>query len=133
MIIKIFPTGIFGENTYLLIDEETKEAIIIDGGSNFDIINDEIEKLHATLKYILNTHAHFDHIIEEKDIQDRTGVPVYVHEDDKLLLESLNVQTAALGIPDVLPPANVITFNENSDLRLGGKKIKIGIKSYCCN
>lgn len=125
MIIKIFPTGIFGENTYLLIDEETKEAIIIDGGSNFDIINDEIEKLHATLKYILNTHAHFDHIIEEKDIQDRTGVPVYVHEDDKLLLESLNVQTAALGIPDVLPPANVITFNENSDLRLGGKKIKI--------
>lgn len=125
MIIKIFPTGIFGENTYLLADEETKEAIIIDGGSNFDIINDEIEKQNATLKYILNTHAHFDHIIEEKDIQDRTGVPVYVHEDDKFLLENLKVQTAALGIPEVEPPKNVITFNENSDLKIGNKKIKI--------
>ena len=47
MIIKIFPTGIFGENTYLLIDKATKDAIIIDGGSDFDIINDEIEKEKA--------------------------------------------------------------------------------------
>ena len=125
MIIKIFPTGIFGENTYLLVDEETKDAIIIDGGSNFDIINDEIEKQNANLKYVLNTHGHFDHIVEEKDIQDRTGVPVYVHEDDRFLFESLSVQTAALGIPDVQPAEKVTTFNENSDLRLGNKKIKI--------
>ena len=54
MIIKIFPTGIFGENTYLLVDEETKDAIIIDGGSNFDIIN--IHSLNG--ETLLNQYVH---------------------------------------------------------------------------
>lgn len=125
MIIKIFPTGIFGENTYLLIDKDTKDAIIIDGGSNFDIINDEIEKENANLKFILNTHGHFDHIVEEKDMQEKTGVPVYIHEDDKLLLDSLKLQTASFGIPSVEAPNNVITFNEDTELSFGNKKIKI--------
>ena len=48
-----------------------------------------------------------------------------MHEDDRFLFESLSVQTAALGIPDVQPAEKVTTFNENSDLRLGNKKIKI--------
>ena len=125
MIIKTFPLGLIGTNAYLLIDEETKEAIVIDLGGDFGVIQKELEKYGANLKYILNTHGHFDHIIEEKDIQDRTGVPVYIHEDDKFLLQNLTVQTAALGIPDVLPPKDVITFNENSILKLGNKTIKI--------
>ena len=94
MIIKTIPNGILQANTYVLIDEETKEAAIIDSGGEFEIINDALEKYGAKLKYILNTHAHFDHVMGEKEAQERTGLPVYVHEDDKILLENLKRQAA---------------------------------------
>ena len=63
--------GLIGTNAYLLIDEDSKEAAVIDLGGDFTPVKNEIEKQGAKLKYILNTHGHFDHIFGEKDAHDR--------------------------------------------------------------
>lgn len=88
MIIKTIPNGILQANTYVLIDEETKEAAIIDSGGEFEIINDALEKYGAKLKYILNTHAHFDHVMGEKEAQERTGLPVMFMKTTKSCLKT---------------------------------------------
>lgn len=75
MIIKTFPMGLIGTNAYLLIDEYSKEAAVIDLGGDFAPVKNEIEKQGAKLKYILNTHGHFDHIFGEKDAQSMTDAP----------------------------------------------------------
>lgn len=125
MIIKTIPNGILQANTYVLIDEETKEAAIIDSGGEFEIINDALEKYGAKLKYILNTHAHFDHVMGEKEAQERTGLPVYVHEDDKILLENLKRQAAFFRIGEAEAPENIKTFDENTIFKLGNQEIKV--------
>lgn len=126
MIIKTFPMGLIGTNAYLLIDEISKEAAVIDIGGDFSEISEEIEKSKANLKYILNTHGHFDHILGEKDVQEATGLPVYVHESDKYLVENLPEQLKRFGfVNNVLPPENIKTFTEKDIFKLGNEEIKV--------
>lgn len=125
MIINAIPNGVLSANTYVLVDEESKEAAVVDCGGEFEIINDALQKYDAKLKYILNTHAHFDHVLGEKDAQDATGVPVYVHEEDKYLLENLPKQISLYGFGDGEPPENIVTFNEDTIFKLGNEEIKV--------
>lgn len=126
MILKTFPLGLIGANSYLLIDEESKEAILIDLGGDFTQIKNELEKNNATLKFILNTHGHFDHIMGERDAQNIVDVPVFVHENDKNLVENLPKQLERFGfVENAEPPKNINTFTENDTFKLGGKEIKV--------
>lgn len=55
--------GMVGEtNCYIVQDEETKEAMVIDPGADVDKIIEMLDTLHANVKYILLTHCHGDHI-----------------------------------------------------------------------
>ncbi len=126
MIVKTFPLGLIGTNAYLLIDEESKEAVIIDLGGDYRAIKDELEKNNASLKYILNTHGHFDHILGEKDAQEVFDVPVYVHEEDKYLVQNLPKQLERFGFAEnALPPENLKTFTEKDTFKIGDKEIKV--------
>ena len=126
MILKTFPLGLIGANSYLLIDEESKEAILIDLGGDFTQIKNELEKNNATLKFILNTHGHFDHIMGERDAQNIVDVPVFVHENDKNLVENLPKQLERFGfVQNTEPPKNIKTFTENDTFKLGDKEIKV--------
>ncbi len=126
MIIKTFPLGLIGTNTYLLIDEESKEAVLIDQGGDFHPIKEELEKNNAELKYILNTHGHFDHIMGERDAQQVFKVPVYIHEDDKYLVENLPKQLERFGfVANYLPPENIKTFTQNDVFKIGNNEIKV--------
>lgn len=126
MILKTFPLGLIGANSYLLIDEESKEAILIDLGGDFTQIKNELEKNNATLKFILNTHGHFDHIMGERDAQNIVDVPVFVHENDKNLVENLPKQLERFGfVENAEPPKNINTFTENDTFKLGDKEIKV--------
>ena len=126
MIVKTFSLGLIGTNAYLLIDEESKEAVLIDLCGDYQAIKDELEKKNASLKYILNTHGHFDHILGERDAQEVFGVPVYVHEEDKYLVENLPKQLERFGfVENALPPENLKTFSEKDTFKIGDKEIKV--------
>ena len=126
MIIKTFPLGLIGTNSYLLIDEDSKEAVIIDLGGDYHAIKDELEKNNASLKYILNTHGHFDHILGERDAQEVFDIPVYVHEEDKYLVENLPKQLERFGFAaNTQPPKNIKTFTEKDIFKIGDKEIKV--------
>lgn len=126
MIVKTFPMGLIGANAYLLIDEKTKEAAIIDLGGDVEIIKDEIESNNATLKFILNTHGHFDHIMGENNAQKIFDVPVYIHKDDEYLAANLPKQLTTFGFSSTTEsPKNLKIFTESDVFELGDKKIKV--------
>ena len=73
----------FGENMYILIDEETKKSAVIDPGGASDKILSYIKKNSLDLDYIILTHGHGDHIGAVNDIKLKTNATIIAHSDEK--------------------------------------------------
>ena len=70
--------------TYVLEDEETSEAIVIDPSWNLQDVLQIIERNNLKIKYIVNTHYHFDHTIGNEAISKSTGAKIIQHKDSTL-------------------------------------------------
>lgn len=86
MIVKQLPVGPVQTNCYIAGCEETKEGVVIDPGDSAELILKVVEGLGLTIKYILNTHAHFDHIMANGGLVEATGAPLALHPLDLPLL-----------------------------------------------
>ena len=82
MDIKVFVEGPIDANNWLLTDEETNEAVLIDCSSPEDDFVNKIRQLEVNLKYILLTHGHFDHLLGIERFKKEFGAKVYVSKDD---------------------------------------------------
>lgn len=82
MIIEQLVVGNLGTNCYVLGDEATHEAIVIDPGGDAERILDILQRLKLTLKLVVNTHSHFDHVLANREILEATGAPLAIHADD---------------------------------------------------
>ena len=86
MQIKQFVVGDVATNCYLVWDEKSHEGAIVDPGDCAEQLIQTIQEDHVQLKYILLTHAHFDHILAVGAIQRATGAQVVVSKKDEYLL-----------------------------------------------
>jgi glyoxylase-like metal-dependent hydrolase (beta-lactamase superfamily II) len=119
IIHEILPVGMLQCNCSIIGDPETHEALVVDPGDESARIL-ELLALHAlTVKAIVSTHAHIDHVGGLRKMQQATGAPVLMHGDDLELYRHLDVQAAWLGMrtPD---PASIDKFlREGDTLRWG--------------
>lgn len=86
MRIKTIVTGIISTNCYVVHNEETQEAVIIDPGACSKNLKDYLLEKKLTVKGILLTHGHFDHILGLDGLLEMFDVPVYVHRDEEKLI-----------------------------------------------
>lgn len=82
MLIKTLQVGMLETNCYIVTDEETMRCAIIDPGAESNTILDYIESNGMKPEAIILTHGHFDHCMALKNVQEATGVPVYVNKKD---------------------------------------------------
>lgn len=88
MKIQLFVVGENFENTYFVIDENTNEAILVDPGNEGEKLAGYIVKNEIKLKYIVLTHAHYDHIGACEYIKNKFNVPILAGKGEELLLEN---------------------------------------------
>jgi len=94
-------------NCYILADEKTKDAMIIDPGDDAGDILRVIKENGFKVRYIVLTHAHFDHTGANKDLKEVTGAEILMHQDDRRLLESAANQGSMFGMrSSASPPAD---------------------------
>ncbi|HXV43779.1 MAG TPA: MBL fold metallo-hydrolase [Anaerolineae bacterium] len=117
MIIKQLPVGVIQTNCYIAGCEETGEGVVIDPGEEAERILAEIKALELTIKYILNTHAHFDHILANAPLVKATGAPLALHPLDLPLLRQnggaslFGFEVSASPEPDLmLAEGDMISF-----------------------
>ena len=100
-------------------DPQTREALVVDPGDEADKILAILAKHRLTVKAIVSTHAHIDHVGGLRKMQQVTGAPVLMHGDDMELYRHLDIQAAWIGLraPD---PAEVDKLlREGDTLRWG--------------
>jgi glyoxylase-like metal-dependent hydrolase (beta-lactamase superfamily II) len=86
MIQKGLTVGLLEVNCYILGDEETKEAVVIDPGGDEDKILEALKYAELNLKYIIDTHGHFDHVDANQPLKEATGAKIAIHEADAQML-----------------------------------------------
>jgi hydroxyacylglutathione hydrolase len=106
MILETFPVGPLQCNCTILGDEQTREAMVIDPGDNIPDILMRLAKHRLTLKQIVVTHGHIDHVGGALQLKEITGAPILLNQGDMPLLKMMDVQAGWLGLPtpQVAPP-----------------------------
>jgi len=99
MLIETFPTGPLGCNCSVLVDPESKAAVVIDPGGDFPVIRAAVERAGGKVVAIVHTHTHIDHVGATAELQELTGAPARIHEADRFLYEMLPIQAALVGCP----------------------------------
>lgn len=125
MIIKTFVEPPIDNNNYLIIDEETKEAALIDCSSIDDRIDEEIEKQGANLKYILLTHGHFDHIAGIRPNRFKNNPQIVMHKADLGWLNNANQYLPMFGMPEITIPKVDVFVDDGDTIQLGSLEIKV--------
>lgn len=82
MLIKAIEVGYLQTNCYVVADEATLDAAVIDPGADSNLILDYIERCHFHVRAILLTHGHFDHCMGLEEVYDATGATVYMSHAD---------------------------------------------------
>ena len=86
MIQKGLTVGLLEVNCYILGDEKTKEAVVIDPGGDEEDILEALKNAELDLKYIIDTHGHFDHVDANQPLKKATGARIAIHEVDAQML-----------------------------------------------
>jgi len=114
-----------GVNNYLLIDEVSKEAVLIDCTEKNPKIDQVLEEYGAKLKYVLLTHGHFDHVLGVNDFREKYKCEILIHYDDEIILQNIDQFMSGLGFrkTDVQNVDGYI--KDNQALKFGDTKIKV--------
>ena len=110
MIHEILTVGPLQCNCSILGDETSLEAIVVDPGDDIPSILSVLDKHNLTVKQIVITHAHIDHIAGAQRLKRVTGAPILYNQNDLPLVEMMDVQAGWLGMPtpEVPPPDDTL-------------------------
>lgn len=130
MKIKQIQNNPFQENTYVMWDEASMEAAIVDCGALFPQEEAKIEAFvsdnNLKVKYILNTHLHLDHCFGNAWAAERYGILPMAHKDDETLLARMGEQARMFGLPFEVKTEKLGGYLKDDDvLMLGENEIKV--------
>jgi glyoxylase-like metal-dependent hydrolase (beta-lactamase superfamily II) len=106
-------------NCTILVDEESREAVVIDPGDEPERVLRALESARARAVALLHTHAHFDHIGATRAVSEATGAPILLHPDDRPLYDALPDQAAIFGLTAGAPKSVDAPLGDGEDVRFG--------------
>jgi glyoxylase-like metal-dependent hydrolase (beta-lactamase superfamily II) len=119
------PVGILQCNCSIIGDPVTREALVVDPGDEVTRILDLIGRHRLTVKAIVSTHAHIDHVGGLSKLHQYTGAPVLMHRDDLPLYQAMEMQASFLGVrPPELAEIDQL-LKEGDSLRWGSFEAQV--------
>jgi len=125
MIFKYRETGPLLVNCYIIGDEKTREAVVVDPGGDVEAILYLLQEDDLKLKSIIDTHSHFDHIGGNALLKKETNAPILIHPSEKDMLTGMNTLASQWGFSfDPSPPADD-TLEEGDVVELGDVVLEV--------
>ncbi len=120
-----YSLGPMDNNTYLIVDAATRQGAIVDPSFDSDRLLPEILEKVSSLTYVLNTHAHFDHVIGNEFYVENTGALLALNRGDLPLLHSLTEHARMFGFEVQASPEPTILLEDGQTIKLGETEIKV--------
>jgi hydroxyacylglutathione hydrolase len=117
--------GAFQENCYLVVDERSNHAVLVDPGAEPERILRALTLSGATLDAIWLTHAHVDHVGAIAAVRQAYEVPIYLHPADRPLYDNAAWQAAQYGLPFESPPPPDRELADGDVLKAGDVEFRV--------
>ena len=125
MIVRRLAVGPLEANCFLIGDEDSRKAMVIDPGDEPDRIMAAVKDGNLSLEYIVCTHAHFDHVGAVPDIKDETGAKIVIHKDELEIYQGARDMAAFWGY-DISPlPEPDMLVEDGDEIRLGALSFRV--------
>jgi glyoxylase-like metal-dependent hydrolase (beta-lactamase superfamily II) len=125
LILKTLVVGLLETNCHILVDEKSKEAVVIDPGEDFAEIDRELKATRSRVKYIVLTHGHFDHTGALARLKETTGAEVLIHEEDAPMLSPSGQAQPVLTDSGADPCAADRTLKEGDRIQFGENILEV--------
>ncbi len=117
------------ENTYIVYDEELKDAVIIDAGNQYEqehaLLFNFIESNGLVVKRLLNTHAHIDHILGNEACALKYGLRPEIHLEDLFTFENTIQNSRMFGLDLSSSPRPEVTLKEKDEIKIGKNTLNV--------
>ena len=119
MVIRVAAVEPFFKNGFVVSCETTREAVLIDPGDEVEALLDAAKKDRSTIKAILLTHAHLDHVTGVGRAQSATKAPIWIHRDDLFLYNGVVEQGRMFGFHVSPQPTVDFFYHQGRNLEFG--------------
>ena len=126
MIVQGLTVGLLQENCYILGCEATNVGVIIDPGDNARGILRQVKQMGLKIEKIINTHAHFDHVMAVNGVKAATGAPFYLHAADLPILRDVPARVQLWLDSEVEPVDDPDEFLEHGqEISFGNEVLEV--------
>ncbi|QWV91916.1 MBL fold metallo-hydrolase [Geomonas oryzisoli] len=125
MLFETIVVGPLGVNCFILGDKQSNEGIVVDPGADCEMILAAVREFGLKVKYIINTHGHFDHIGCNRTLKEKTGAQLLAHKEDVPFLVNAgrSAQKYGLNVEDSPEPDAFLT--DGMKLAFGRREIEV--------
>jgi len=125
MLIETIVVGPLGVNCFILGDKQSNEGVVVDPGADCEMILAAVARFGLQVKYIINTHGHFDHVGCNRPVQAQTGAELLIHEKDVALLSQASRSALSYGLSVEDSPAPSRYLTDGMRLEFGRRSIEV--------
>ena len=124
MLVRQFEVGKHNIFSYMIADEKAKEGLFIDPAADHDLLLQDAELYGLTVKYIVNTHHHIDHVMGNREMAERTGAKTVIHKDDAPRMQDVDPMMLRMFGAEP-PPQPDILVSDGDLIKVGDVAIKV--------
>ena len=125
MIFEIVVVGPLAVNCFIIGDEATREGIIVDPGADAGKVLAAVKVHGLTIRHVINTHGHFDHVGGNREVVAATGAQLLIHRDDVPFLSRAADVARMYGLETENSPAPDLFLEDGLVMTFGGHALKV--------
>ena len=123
--VETHQVGPLENNTYLVVDPASREAVLVDPSIGSEGLTDEIRRRNLRLKAVLNTHGHFDHAYNNALFTEQFGCPLMLHEGDLPILRDMVRHALLFGFSVQPSPEPTAFLRDGLEIPVGKSKLRV--------